>query len=60
VSPRDYELDTHPSEARERYTEEHEELWIDFVETAIERADVPDLKQKVGLSKTEFAERLDV
>jgi len=41
----------HPSEARERYSEEHEELWIDFVETAIGRADMPELKQRDGLSK---------
>ena len=40
------------------YAEQHEELWIEFVEEAVERAGYPDLKEAPRLSKTEFAEKI--
>nr|WP_244509748.1 hypothetical protein [Haloferax larsenii] len=33
-----YELDMFPNEAKVVYAEQHEELWIEFVEEAVERA----------------------
>lgn len=53
-----YDLDMYPSEAKEVYATTHEELWIEFVEEAVERAGHPELKDGSGLSKSAFAERL--
>ncbi|WP_042663433.1 hypothetical protein [Haloferax sp. ATB1] len=53
-----YELDMYPSEAKVVYAEQHEELWIEFVEEAVERAGYPELKETPGLSKAEFAEKI--
>ncbi|MCO8266052.1 hypothetical protein NKF06_05495 [Haloferax sp. AB510] len=53
-----YELDMYPSEAKVIYAEQHEELWIEFVEEAAERAGYPELKETPGLSKTAFAEKI--
>lgn len=53
-----YELDMHPSEAKEFYAREHEGLWINFVEDAVKRADHPELMNTSGLPKSEFAERI--
>lgn len=53
-----YELDMYPSEAKIVYAEQHEELWIDFVEEAVERAGYPELKETPGVSKAEFAEKI--
>jgi len=53
-----YELDMYPSEAKIVYAEQHEELWIEFVEEAVERAGYPELKEAPGLSKAEFAEKI--
>lgn len=50
-----YELDMHPSEAKEVYAEDHEKLWIDFVEEAVERVGHAELKETPAMSKTEFA-----
>jgi hypothetical protein len=36
----------------------HEELWIEFVEEAVERTDNPELMETPGLSKAEFAEKI--
>lgn len=54
----EYELDMYPSEAKIVYAEKHEELWVAFVEEAVERAGYPELKETPGLSKEEFAERI--
>ncbi|RDZ48796.1 hypothetical protein C5B91_21635, partial [Haloferax sp. Atlit-10N] len=43
-----YELDMYPSEAKVAYAEQHEELWIEFVEEAVERAGYPELKETLG------------
>lgn len=53
-----YDLDMYPSKAKIVYAEKHEELWIEFVEEAVERAGYPELKEKPGLSKVEFAEKI--
>jgi hypothetical protein len=53
-----YELDMYPSEAKVVYAEKHEELWIGFVEEAVERSGYPELKETPRLSKTEFAEQI--
>lgn len=55
-----YELDMYPSEAKVVYAEKHEELWIEFVEEAVERAGYPELKETMGLSKTKFAEKVRI
>lgn len=48
----------YPSEAKAVYATEHEELWIEFVEEAVERAGKPELLEASGLSKVEFAEKI--
>ena len=53
-----YELDMYPSEAKIVYAEQHEDLWIEFVEEAVERAGYPELKETPGVSKAEFAEKI--
>jgi len=53
-----YELDMYPSEAKEVYARRHEDLWIEFVANAVERAGYPELKEMPGLSKSEFAEKI--
>lgn len=53
-----YDLDMYPSEAKEAYARQHEELWIDFVEEAVERSGHPELKTTPGISKPEFAEEI--
>ncbi len=53
-----YELDMYPSEAKIVYAEQHGELWIEFVEEAVERAGYPEFKETSGLSKAEFAEKI--
>lgn len=54
----EYELDMYPSEAKIVYAEKHQELWVAFVEEAVERAGYPELKETAGLSKEEFAEKI--
>lgn len=54
----EYELDMYPSEAKIVYAEKHEDLWVTFVEEAVERAGYPELKETPGLSKEEFAEKI--
>jgi hypothetical protein len=54
----EYELDMYPHEAKEKYAREHEQLWIEFVEEAIERAGYPEMQNASAVSKTEFAERI--
>jgi hypothetical protein len=54
----EYELDMYPHEAKEKYAREHEQLWIEFVEEAVERAGYPEMKHASALSKAEFAERI--
>ena len=54
----EYELDMYPSEAKIVYAEKHEDLWVTFVEEAVERAGFPELKETPGLSKAEFAEKI--
>ena len=48
----------YPSEAKIVYAEKHEELWIEFVEIAVERAGYSELKETPGLSKADFAEEI--
>ena len=50
-----YELDMYSSEAKIVYAEKHEDLWIEFVEEAVERAGYLELKETPGLPKGEFA-----
>jgi prophage maintenance system killer protein len=54
----EYDLDMYPHEAKEKYAREHEQLWIEFVEEAIERAGYPEMEHAAALSKAEFAERI--
>lgn len=54
----EYELDMYPHEAKVKYAQEHEGLWIDFVEEAVERAGYPELIDEPGLSKADFAEKI--
>lgn len=54
----EYELDMYPHDAKEKYAQEHEQLWIKFVEEAVKRAGYPEMKNAAALSKTEFAERI--
>lgn len=54
----EYELDMYPHEAKEKYAQEHEQLWIEFVEEAVERTGYPEMKTAAALSKAEFAERI--
>ena len=53
-----YELDLYPSEAKQIYAEKHEQLWIEFVTEAVERAGYPELKETPGLAKGEFANKI--
>gem|GEM_PF-514348 len=53
-----YELDMYPTEAKTIYANKHEDLWIEFVDEAVERAGYPELKEAQGLSKEEFAEKI--
>lgn len=53
-----YTLDLYPSQAKERYAEKHEQLWISFVEEIVERVGRTDLKSTPALSKAEFAEKI--
>ena len=53
-----YELDMYPAEAKTVYATAHEELWIEFVEEAVERTDNRELMESPGLSKAEFAEKI--
>ena len=54
----EYELDMYPHEAKVFYAERHEDLWIEFVEQAVERAGFPELTDTTGISKAEFAEKI--
>ena len=54
----EYELDMYPSEAKIVYAEKHQDLWVTFVEEAVERAGYPELKETPGLSKAEFAGKI--
>ena len=58
IELKEYDLDIYPHEADVLYAQEHEELWIDFVEEAVKRAGYPELKDAPGLSKADFAERI--
>ena len=48
----------YPSEAKAVYATRHEELWIEFVDEAVERAGEPELMETTGLSKAEFGEKI--
>lgn len=54
----EYDFSLPPSERWQRYAQEHEELWIDFTETAVQKAGFERLLDTPGLSKHEFAEEL--
>jgi len=54
----EYELDMYPHEAKVFYAEKHQDLWIEFVEKAVERAGFPELTDTTGISKAEFAEKI--
>lgn len=54
----EYELDMYPHEAEKQYAQEHEQLWIEFVEEAVERTGYPEMKNAQALSKATFAERI--
>nr|WP_324665400.1 hypothetical protein [Haloarcula sp. CK38] len=54
----EYELDMYPHEAKAFYAERHEDLWIEFVEQAVERASFPELADTTGISKAEFAAKI--
>lgn len=54
----EYKLDMYPHDAMVYYAEQHEDLWIDFVEEAVERAGNPGLKSTAGLRKSEFADAI--
>ena len=54
----EYELDMYPHKAEKQYAREHEQLWIEFVEEAVERAGYPEMKYAQALSKAAFAERI--
>ena len=45
-------------EAKVFYAEKHENLWIEFVEQAVERAGYPELADTTGISKAEFAAKI--
>ena len=49
---------TNPHEAEKQYAQEHEQLWIEFVEEAVERTGYPEMKNAQALSKAAFAERI--
>lgn len=53
-----YELDIYPSEAKTIYANKHEDLWVEFVDEAVERAGYPELKEVPALSKGEFAGKI--
>lgn len=53
-----YELDLPPNTAKERYAKKHEQLWIEFAEEAVERAGKPELKEERGVTKREFAKKI--
>jgi len=48
----------YPHEAKVFYAERHQDLWIEFVEQAVERAVFSELTDTTGISKAEFAEKL--
>jgi len=54
----EYELDMYPHEAEKQYAKAHEQLWIEFVEEAVERTGYPEMKNASALSKAAFAERI--
>ena len=54
----EYELDMPPGEAKERYAERHEELWVEFVEEVLTRVEKSNLAQAKSIPKAEFAKRL--
>lgn len=54
----EYELDLQRSERWRKYAEQHEELWIDFTERAVRRAEMTNLLDTDGLSKHGFADEL--
>jgi prophage maintenance system killer protein len=53
-----YDLDMYPHEAKVLYAEMHEDLWIEFVEQAIERAGYPELADTTGISKAAFVAKI--
>ena len=53
-----YELDMYPSKAKTIYAKKDEDLWVEFVDEAVERAGYPELKEVPALSKGEFAEKI--
>ena len=54
----EYLLDLQQSERWRRYAERHEELWIEFTEEAVRRAEMTELLDTDGISKHEFADEL--
>lgn len=55
----DFKLDMTPAEAQRYYAEKHEQLWNEFVEEAVDRANMSELKHRDGLSKIEFSEKIE-
>jgi len=55
----EYQLDMYPSDAKRLYAKKHEELWRDFAEEVLNRADMSELKESEGPSKRDFARGLD-
>ena len=58
ISLEEYKLDLQRSERWSRYAEQHEELWIDFIEEAVRRAEMTELLNTDGLTKHAFADEL--
>ncbi|WP_231736950.1 hypothetical protein [Halobacterium sp. CBA1126] len=54
----EYELDIYLNETKIVYAKKHEDLWVTFVEEAVERAIYPEVKGTPELSKAEFAEKI--
>ena len=55
---RDWDLDMTPNDAKQKYAKKHERLYDRFAEEIAERAGVPDLASRPGLSQREFATML--
>lgn len=54
----DYDLDLAPSERWTQYAREHEQLWIEFVEEAVQKTDIDRLEDTSALSRHEFEQEL--
>jgi len=47
----------YPSEAKIVYAEKHEDLWVTFVEEAVNRAGYPELKTRLASRKQNSRKR---